>query len=470
MLLTKVGGFLKPFAAILGFIMDKIFAFLNFIGIPNIGLAIILFTIVVYGLMIPLTAKQQKFSKLNAKMAPELQFIREKYQGKTDQDSIMRMQMENKMVYKKYGVNPSGSCIQLLIQMPILFALYRVIYSMPAYVAKIKEVFIPIANGLLGHANSVDFIKDPANLSGAMYYTKQFGNALFDVTSTNPQIVNYTTNTYIDVLNRSSTAELLNVSAQYPDLASTVADASEKLDKFNNFLGLNISSSPKNIIAEQFGMPSDERHVWVIILAILIPLLAGLTQWINTKLMPQQPKSDSDGMNSMGQSMKVMNSIMPIMSIIFCVTLPAGMGLYWVAGAVVRSIIQIIVNKRLDKIDIDEMVKKNIEKENAKRAKKGLSPMQITQAATMNTKNVQRKNTNSLANKAKISESTDYYKKSSTAKPGSLASKAMMVKQYNEKGSYAFRKEESVKEEKVDDFKEVAESNTDSAKKDSKEV
>ena len=124
MLLTQQGGILKPFAIILGYILEGVFWVLDKIGIPNTGLAIIIFTVVIYLLMIPLTYKQQKFSKLNNKMNPELMAIRKKYEGKNDQDSMMRMNAETQAVYQKYGVNPSGSCLQLLIQMPILFALY----------------------------------------------------------------------------------------------------------------------------------------------------------------------------------------------------------------------------------------------------------------------------------------------------------------------------------------------------------
>ena len=56
----------------------------------------------------------------------------------------MAMNQETQAVYAKYGVSPTGSCVQLLIQMPILFSLYRVIYAMPAYVSKIKEAFYPL--------------------------------------------------------------------------------------------------------------------------------------------------------------------------------------------------------------------------------------------------------------------------------------------------------------------------------------
>lgn len=132
-------------AKILGYIMEGIFFVLDKIGIPNVGLAIIFFTIVIYLLLMPLTIKQQKFSKLSAKMNPELQAIQARYKNKKDNDSMMAMNAETKAVYEKYGVSPSGSCVQLLIQMPILFALYRVIYSMPAYVGKIKEAFFSIS-------------------------------------------------------------------------------------------------------------------------------------------------------------------------------------------------------------------------------------------------------------------------------------------------------------------------------------
>ena len=136
-------------AWLLGKIMNAIFYVIDFIGIPNIGLAIILFTIVVNLLMTPLNIKQQKFSKLSAKMNPELQAIEAKYKGRKDNDSMMAKNQEIQLVYAKYGVSPSGSCVQLLIQMPILFALYRVIYSMPAYVTKIGNTFRVLADKII---------------------------------------------------------------------------------------------------------------------------------------------------------------------------------------------------------------------------------------------------------------------------------------------------------------------------------
>ena len=155
-LLTKSTGLIGFIAKILGIIMNGIFYVIDLIGIPNIGLAIILFTIVVNLLMLPLTVKQQKFSKLQTRMSPELQAIQAKYKNKKDQASMTMMQQETQAVYAKYGVSPTGSCVQLLIQMPILFALYRVIYSIPAYVQQVKDAYFPFVDKLVAEAGSAE--------------------------------------------------------------------------------------------------------------------------------------------------------------------------------------------------------------------------------------------------------------------------------------------------------------------------
>ncbi len=215
-ILTQYDGkILGPIAIVLGWILDKIFLLLELIGIPNIALAIILFTIVIYLLLTPLTVKQQKFSKLSAKMNPEIQAIQAKYKGKKDQASMAAMNEETQAVYKKYGVSPSGSCVQLLIQMPILFALYRVIYNVPAYVNSVKEVFKPFVSEFITKANALDFISNKENFASAVQFTKQFENEAFKLGGDNSYVIN----TFIDVLNRATTAEWTNISAKYPEIA-----------------------------------------------------------------------------------------------------------------------------------------------------------------------------------------------------------------------------------------------------------
>ena len=411
------GKILGPIAKLLGYIMEGIFFIIDKIGIPNIGLAIILFTIVMYLLMMPLTIKQQKFSKLSAKMK--------------DNDAMMAMNMETKAIYAKYGVSPTGNCLQLIIQMPILFALYRVINNMPAYVDKIKEAFFPLVDNLIAQAGSTEFIK---TFSQAGYFGKQFENESFI-----NGVTTYVQNTFIDVLNKSSTAEWLSIKDKFPNLSEDVDHTLGLLNQYNNFLGLNIGNSPSYIMKEAISAGS----YLMVLAAISIPVLSAVTQWINLKLMPQQEtQSDNknDTQNTMMQSMKTMNMMMPIMSAIFCYTLPAGLGLYWVAGAVVRSIQQVVINKHIDKLDLDEIIKKNEVKAKKKMEKAGVKAEQMAAYANMNTKKVstaaKASSTPSMTAEEKeeaVRKSTEYYNKN--AKPGSMMSKANMVKQYNEKNN-----------------------------------
>lgn len=434
-LLTQYDGMiLGPIAKVLGLLMNGIFWVLDKIGIPNIGLAIILFTIVIYALLTPLTIKQQKFSKLSAKMNPELQAIQRRYQGKKDNDSMLAMNQETKAVYAKYGVSPTGSCVQLLIQMPILFALYRVFMNMPAYVGQIKDAFYPMVEKLANAAGSIEFISNTKNFANAGMFLPQFQNELF--TSGNMQ---YIQNTFIDVLNKASSAEWRSLADHFPSLSNDILTTMQEMDHYNNFLGLNMGNSPSYMVSEALA-----SGAWLMVVAgFAIPVLSAVTQWLNVKLMPQADTGSEN--NSMASSMKVMNNVMPIMSAVFCYTLPSGMGLYWIAGSVVRSVQQVLINKHIDKMDIDAQIKKNLEKRDAKLRKQGIDPAKLNNYANMSTRNVKTSSA-PAATKAKapsmtqeqkeeaMRKATEYYNKNA-AKPGSLASKANMVRDYNEKNN-----------------------------------
>ena len=415
MLLTKSTTFIiGPVATLLGYIMNGIFWVQSQIGIESIGLCIILFTIVIYMLLMPLTIKQQKFSKLQSKMNPELQAIQKKYKDKRqDQAAMMKMNEETQAVYQKYGVNPMGSCLQLVIQMPILFALYRVIWNIPAYVGTVKNAFLPLAQALMNVSGAQDFMAEIASKNAVSF--KEM-----------------TELTLIDVLYKFKPENWSALLKQFPDLSSLITSTQGDVDRMNYFLGLNIADSPASIFQTALAAGS----VLMIIAALLVPVLSALTQWLNTKLMSTQndtqPTSGGTA-DTMAATMKSMNVMMPIMSAVFCFTLPVGMGIYWIIGAVVRSIQQLVVNKHIDKMDLDDIVKKNIEKANKKRAKQGLPPQKITNTAKLNTKTIDRPQPSKEDRAEKIQNATDYYKNTTKAKPGSLASKAQMVQQYNEK-------------------------------------
>lgn len=417
MLLTKSTAFIiGPIASLLGYIMNAIFWLQEQIGIANIGLCIILFTIVIYSLMTPLTIQQQKFSKLQSKMNPELQAIQKKYKGKNDdQAAMMKMNEETQAVYTKYGVNPMGSCVQLLIQMPVLFALYRVIWNIPAYVTSVKNAFLPLAEAMISLPGVEDFMAEIAKSNSVTF--KEM-----------------TVNTLIDVMYKFKPDNWTALAEKFPDIAKTVTDTQQTVDKMNYFLGLNIADAPMQIFLRAISTGA----ILLAIGAALVPILAALSQWVNAKLSSaanDTTAASNSSTDSMASTMKTMNTVMPLMSAVFCLTLPVGMGIYWISGAVVRSVQQVIINKHIDKIDVDELVKKNLEKTNKKREKQGLPPQKITNTAKINTKNIERVEVSEEEKEQKIKKSTDYYNSTSTAKPGSLAAKAQMVKQYNERNT-----------------------------------
>ena len=452
-LLTKDGTpVIGWIAVVLGQIMEWIFDLLNLIGIPNIGLAIIIFTIVVYMLMLPLTIKQQKFSKLSSKMNPELQAIQKKFKDRKDNDSMMAMQNETQAVYAKYGVSPMGSCVQLLIQLPILYALYRVIYAIPAYIDKVRDAFFPLVDKLISMEGSAEFIQGFQN---AAMYTKRFTNEQYLAGDTT-----YIQNAFIDVLNKASTPEWASLAEKFPSLAGDIQATTAKLAEYNNFLGMNIGDSPSYYFSNAIAQGS----ILLIIAALAIPVLSAVTQWINVKLMPQASTSDgNDQQNSMMASMKMMNTIMPIFSAVFCFSLPAGVGLYWVASSVVRSIQQIAVNKHIDRMDLDKIIEKNKDKAKEKMEKRikrmekaGIDPKTINQYASMNTRNVQpqaSKPKRSISQKAAsapamtqeekdeaVRKNTEMYDKKAP-RPGSITAKANMVRIYNENNTRPEKKD-----------------------------
>lgn len=439
-LLTQSGGPIGFVAKLLGYIMNSIFFVIDKIGLPNVGLAIILFTIVVNLLMLPLTIKQQKFSKLSAKMNPEIQAIQAKYKNKKDQESMMAQNQEVQEVYAKYGVSPSGSCVQLLIQMPILFALYRVIYAMPAYVTKIKDTFSVLANHIIS-ADNCEFLQN-SGVETIANTVSMYGKS---ITSANGDMT-MMTNGVIDVLNKLSSSDMAVIAEKYGLASLTYPEQGGQLilsnevtrgliDTYNNFLGLNIGDSPMNLIKSAWAVGA----IGIVIGAVLIPVLSAVTQWINVKLMPQQNSQGNQQADTMAQSMKTMNMIMPLMSAWFCFTLPAGMGLYWIAGSVVRSIQQVIINKHIDKIDFDELIKKNSVKSAKKLEKMKKNQEKMNAYANMKTKNIQNRSTNisALSEKEKeeaLKKAQERYS-NGNIKSGSMMSKANMVKQFNERNN-----------------------------------
>ena len=408
---------IKYIAQLLGWLMNGIYFVLYKIGIPNIGLCIIFFTIIIYLFLTPVQIKQQKSSKVMNAIQPELQKLQKKYQGKKDAASQQKMQEETMALYSKYGVSPTGSCLPLLIQMPILFGLYQVILYIPGYVSRVANIF----NSLAVKISTVD----------------GYQKIITDFVANNKIRVNgkgdYTVNRIIDmmyVMKPSQWAKLEGIKqfASFKDQMGSVAAQSARI---NNFLGINISETPWDAIKSGFsniaGGTATAAIIGALIAGILVPVLAWFTQWLNMKLMPQQTPAGNDSGNSMANQMNTMNNVMPVISAVMCVTFNMGIGIYWIVGAIVRCVQQVVINRRIANLDPQAMIEKAKKKNEKKEQKRKDYTANISQNARTNVKKISPKfDTTKLADveTAWDSEKVD---------PNSITAKANMVRSYDDK-------------------------------------
>ena len=398
-------------AWLLGKLMNAIYNFMDGVfNIQNIGVCIIIFTIVIYTLMIPLTIKQQKWSKMSSVMNPELQKIQKKYAGKKDQASMLKQQEEMQIIYEKYGTSPTGGCLPMLIQMPVLFALYPVIQNIPQYVEGVKDVYMPVVNQIMatnGFQKIMETIGSakPVLMSASAYdYSKA--------------------DTLVQVLYKFQDSTWNTLIDKMPSLTNVVESTTQAMGHLNSFLGINIGETPMTMLM----MSLKTFSIVGIFMAVIIPVMAGLSQFISVKLQPQ-PETDPN--NQMAQAMKTMTYTMPLFSVFLGFTLPAGLGLYWAVSAIVRCVQQLAINKYLNKKSLDDMIAENQKKAAKKREKKGTSAQELNRMATTSTKNVENRKKSTMTDKerqAKLEKAASYNK---NAKPGSLASKANMVNRFN---------------------------------------
>lgn len=423
--LTAETGILSPLTYLFGLLMNTIYEGLKSIGIGNIGIAIIIFTFITRIIMHPLTYNQQKSSKLMQVVQPEIQVIQKKYKGKTDQASMMAQQAEIKAVYEKYGTSMTGSCGQLLIQMPIIFALYRVIMNIPAYVNDIRAHFMTMVDAM-GGVNCVDTLRDYISEGG-----KSLENATRFINNFEGATDEATKNYIIDFLYKLNPNQMQELASKFDaNTQQIITSNMQVINEANSFLGLNLATAPN-----AFGLTLNPY--------LLVPVFAFLSQYISVTLMqklnPQPAMQGDDENNQMAQTMKTMNVTMPIMSAVFCYGFATGIGVYWIASSLFMLLGQFIVSRQLKNVDIDELIRKNVEKQNIKRAKKGLQPLSAEKLSDT-LKRIEEKEKEIEDNRAKVveaqseksKEANDFYF-GNEENPDSLFAKANMVAKYNEK-------------------------------------
>ena len=428
------GAILGPIAKFLGWIMNGIYDLMyNTFGIENVGLSIIILTIVIYTLLLPFTVKQQKFSKLMQKMQPEIKEIQEKYKNKKDQESQMAMSQEMQYIYDKYGVSPMGSCWQMLIQMPIWLALFRVFSNIPGYITSVRDKFGLIADEIMkyeGYETIMDKIKTDFNLTLNVAPD-------FIVSETNK--VEDVKNFIIDVLYKIPSLD----SIVTPDAASgegyftalnTVSElaSNSSFYDFNYFVGMNVSDTPWNIMLSSFSA----QNYLLVFAAIAMPIFYYFVQKVSLKLSSTSNNKKNDPTDMMSQQMNMMNKTLPLMMVFMSFISPVGLVLYWIVSAAYRSLQQVLLNIYFDKMDLQAIIDKNKEKADKKREKMGVYQNQIREMAAVNTKSLSSRasydNSDVQDIESQINRANDL---KTTAKPGSLSAKANMVREYNERNT-----------------------------------
>ncbi len=380
--------------------MNGIYSFFHLFNIQNIALSIFVFTFIMKMLMLPLTMKQQKFTRLSARMNPEIQKIQAKYKGKKDEASLKKQQAETQAVYQKYGASPTSGCLPLLIMLPIMFALYEVINNIPDFVTLVREQYQIVANAVLANNLTADVVSSVKSVSADAATLTETGQVV-DI------LAKFTAGNWTDLLSK---------------LSGPAVEAVHYIKNVNNFFGLSITNNP------------DWKSV-----AVIIPILAMSLQFLNSKQLQVKNADNNKNDNPTANAMSSMNVVMPIMSGFFTLMLPIGVGLYWIANSLFSIIQQFFVNKYLDNMGVDELVERNSAKASKKYAAKSTTTgNSIQDLAKKQTKNIESTNNTKKEEEIIVDTTASEVDTNSTEsneyKPTSISEIANLLKNRNEKG------------------------------------
>lgn len=307
----------------LGYIIDFIYRV-----VKNYGLSIIIFTVLIKLLVLPLNVKSQKAMKKQQKIQPVLAELQKKYAN--DQQ---KLQQEMMKLYKDNDVSMMDGCLPMLLQFPILIGLYRVIQAPIKYILHINFSDAGVADKITKIITLMSE-KFPQELGS---YATMSADKLFK-----------------------------NAQIQLATWSEKVLDASDAWVINFDFLGLNLSKAPSSAFSPL--MSGDFSQLSVIAL-LIIPILAVFTTWLSMKQSQKMSGQSASAQNTQTAQMNsTMNLMMPIMTGFFTISLPSGMGIYWIISNLIQMVQQIVLNKYLDTKGDDFVVK--VRDKNTKKRKK----------------------------------------------------------------------------------------------------
>jgi YidC/Oxa1 family membrane protein insertase len=341
----------------MGIINDFFGAMLNIIfegvasvsPVATLGISIIIFTLVTRLLLTPLQLSSQRTSRGMSKLQPEMQRIQNKYKNKKDQESQLLYSNEMKALYKKYKINPLAGCLPLLIQFPLIIALFNVLREPAKYIKALGNEYNTIATTIVDKVSNY-----PDLLEGFKKAVQTTSRVEYDITQKD-QLASF-----LSHLNSGQWQEFLNKVGG--EVQPMLQSALETKERFETFLGVNLVDTPSLLI---------KNGMW---LALLVPIIAGASTFIFSKITMasstamQKPAVGADGTvqaNPTDSMMKAMNVMMPAMTAVFSYTMPIGLAVYWIAGNIIMMGQQWFVNKIVVKQEqkLEEVIRKERELE-----------------------------------------------------------------------------------------------------------
>lgn len=332
-------------AKILGWFINIFFYLIHdIIGVEkcSLGLAIIGLTIFVRLLLLPMAYKQQKSMYKMQLLSPEIKKLQEKYpDAKTDPEVQRKLSLETQKLYSENNVSPLGGCLPLIIQLPIFFGLYYVMQNPYLYINGMTEIYNQMS----------------AIISSAAENSSDLANLIFSYGSELkvPDGTVYTTELFNSLINCLGPNELASIKEYITDPSFSQLYAVKTNIEW--FLGINLT----------------ETVDWAITPKLVIPLLSGLTTFLSNYLMTRRNKDrDKDIDPTMRTQQKIMNIVMPLMMAWITLSLPVGIGVYWITSNIFLLIQQAIMNRIFVKNNVgDDIVipKQTNEKKKKKKNK-----------------------------------------------------------------------------------------------------
>ena len=310
----------------MGFIIEQIYKL-----VANYGIAIIIFTVIIKMILIPLNIRSQKAMKKQQKIQPVIMELQKKYAN--DQEKLQREMLK---IYKENNISMTGGCLPMLIQMPILIGLYQVIQRPLTYLLHVDWGDMTNASNPL--------VMEVMRLKDAMVNLGYNLGSYLQATA--EQIIK------TGQIQLSKWAETIGTQGTF--LEGVTGGTHPWVINFN-FFGLDLSNAPSAAFSRIMALDFSQ---WGIIALLLIPILAVVASIVSMKITQAQTGQNNKSAenNQAAQMSKSMSLMMPIMTAFFTITLPAGLGLYWIISSVVQIVQQVALNFYFDKKGEDVVV------------------------------------------------------------------------------------------------------------------